>query len=156
VNVRYQYYGFNKLKLTTILNCEPNTLFHDNEKGTCLLMKIALSVNRNVIKREDENVLTYEFLTVETQRMWNLKMIPVVRGATGTVSQWFRKYVINLSLPGKQITQQQKTAVLGTVRILREIQMYSYKMFIAGINVTCTIYCNNNFIYDRNTFVSGI
>jgi hypothetical protein len=97
-----------------------------------------------VIKKETEKVLTYEFLTVETQRMLNLKMIPVIIGATGTVSESFRKYLINV--PVKNIMQLQKTAVLGTVLILRKVQMYSYKMFIVGINITCTIYCNNKIV----------
>jgi len=97
-----------------------------------------------VIKKETEKVLTYEFLTVETQRMLNLKMIPVVIGATGTVSESFRKYLINV--PGKNITQLQKTAVLGTVLVLRKVQMYGYKMFIVGINIACTIYCNNKIV----------
>jgi hypothetical protein len=66
-----------------------------------------------MIKKETEKVVTYEFLTVETQSMWKLKMIPVIIGATGTVSESFRKYPINV--PGKHITQLQKMAVLGTV-----------------------------------------
>ena len=107
------------------------------------------------VRKETEKFLTYEFLTVETQRMWNLKIIPVIIEATGTVSESFRKYLINV--PGKHITQLQKTAVLGTVRIRRKVQMYSYKMFIVGINITCTIYCNNKIVVTvRNMFVSGM
>ena len=48
--------------------------------------------------------------------MWNVKtkVIPVIIGATGTISKSFRKYVSNI--PGKhEVNKIQKTAVLGTV-----------------------------------------
>jgi len=54
--------------------------------------------------------------------MWNVKtkVIPVVIGATGTISNSFRKYVSNI--PGNQeVKKQQKTAILGTAHILRKV-----------------------------------
>jgi hypothetical protein len=52
--------------------------------------EIVILGSRNVIKKETEKVLTYEFLTVEIQRMWNFKKVtPVIIGATGTVSESF-------------------------------------------------------------------
>ena len=56
--------------------------------------------------------------------MWNVKtkVIPVIIGATGTVSKSFRKYMTNI--PGKhEVKEHQKTAILGTVHILRKILM---------------------------------
>ena len=47
------------------------------------------------------------------------KAIPVIIGATGTVSKSFRKFVSNT--PGKQ--ELQKTAILGTAHILRKVLM---------------------------------
>jgi hypothetical protein len=58
-----------------ILNTKPNIIIHDNEKRTCLLTEIVILGNRNVIKKETEKFLTYKFLTVEIQRMWNLKKL---------------------------------------------------------------------------------
>jgi RNase P/RNase MRP subunit POP5 len=51
-----------------------------------------------VIKKEAEKILKYKDLTIEIQRMWNVKarVIPVVIGATGTISKLFRKYVSNV------------------------------------------------------------
>jgi len=47
-------------------------------------------------------------------------MIPVIIGATGTVSKSFRKYVSNI--PGKhEVKELQKTAILDTAHILREV-----------------------------------
>jgi len=63
--------------------------------------RLAISVDRNVIKKEAEKVLKCKDLTVEIQRMWNVKtkVIPVIIGATGTISKSFRKYASNV--PGK-------------------------------------------------------
>jgi len=54
--------------------------------------------------------------------MWNVKtrVIPVIIGATGTISKSFRKYVTNM--PGKhEVRALQKTAILGTAHILRKV-----------------------------------
>jgi len=50
-----------------------------------------------VVKKEAEKILKYKDLTIEMQRMWNVKtkVIPVIIGATGTISKSFRKYVSN-------------------------------------------------------------
>jgi hypothetical protein len=76
-------------------------IIRDNEKGTCMLIDVATSGDRNVIKKEAENILKYKDLTTEIQRTWNVKTkaIPVIIGATGTVSESFRKHVGNV--PGK-------------------------------------------------------
>jgi len=77
-----------------------------------------------IIIKDAEKILKYKDLTIETQRMWNVKpkVIPVIIGATGTVSESFRKYVSNI--PGKhEVKELQKTAILGTAHILRKVLM---------------------------------
>ena len=50
------------------------------------------------------------------------KVIPVIIGATGTISKSFRKYVSNIT--GKyEVKELQKTSILGTAHILREVLM---------------------------------
>jgi len=49
----------------TIPNNKPDIIIHDNEKGTCMLIDVAISGDRNVIKREAEKILKYEHLTTE-------------------------------------------------------------------------------------------
>jgi hypothetical protein len=105
-----------------ISNNKPDIIIRDNEKRTCMLMDVAVSGDRNVIKKEAEKIIKYKDLTIEIQRMWNVKtkVIPVIIGATGTISKAFRKYVSNI--PGNhEVKKLQKTAILGTVHILRKV-----------------------------------
>jgi hypothetical protein len=106
----------------TIPNNKPDIIIRDNEKGTCMLIEVAISGDRNVIKKEAEKILKYKDLTIEIQRVWSVKtrVIPVITGATGTISKSFRKYVSNI--PGNhKIREPQKTAILGTAHILRKV-----------------------------------
>jgi len=49
------------------------------------------------------------------------KVIPVIIGATGTISKSFRKYVSNI--PGNhEVKELQKTATLGTAHIIRKVK----------------------------------
>jgi hypothetical protein len=72
-----------------------------------------------VIKKEAKNFLKYKDLTIEIQLLWNVKtrVIPVIIGATGSISKSFRKYVS--SIPGShEVRVLQKTATLGTAHII--------------------------------------
>ena len=72
----------------------------------------------------NNKILKHKDLTIEIQRMCNVKtkVIPVIIGATGTVSKSFRKYVSNI--PGKhEVKELQKTAILGTAHILQKVLM---------------------------------
>ena len=108
----------------TIRNNKSDIISCDNDKGTCLLIDVAISGDRNVIKKEAEKILKYKDLTIEIQHMWNVetKVIPVITGATGTISKTFRKYVSNI--PGNhEVKELQKTAMLGTAHILQKVLM---------------------------------
>jgi len=79
-----------------------------------MLIDVAISGDRNVIKKETEKIPKYKDLTIEIQSMWNVKpkVIPVIIGATGTISKSFRKYLSNI--PGNhEVKELQKTAILG-------------------------------------------
>jgi hypothetical protein len=105
-----------------IPNNKPDIIIRDNEKGTCMLIDVVISGDRNVIKKEAEKILKYKDLTTEIQRVWNVKtrVIPVIIGATGTTLKSFRKYVSNI--PGNhEVGELQKTATLGTARVIRKV-----------------------------------
>jgi hypothetical protein len=87
-----------------------------------MLTDVAISGDRNVIKKEAEKILKCKDLIIEIKRMWNVKtrVIPVIIGATGTISKSFRKYVSNI--PGSyEVRALQKTVILGTAHILRKV-----------------------------------
>jgi hypothetical protein len=89
-----------------------------------MLIEIPIPGDRNVIKKEAKKILKYKDLIIEIQRMWNVKtkVMPVIIGATGTISKSFRKYLS--SIPGKHdIKELQKTAILGTAHTLRKVLM---------------------------------
>jgi hypothetical protein len=49
-----------------------------------------------------------------------IKVIPVIIGATGTISKSLRKY--GSDIPGnRDVKELQKTAILGTAHILRKV-----------------------------------
>jgi hypothetical protein len=54
--------------------------------------------------------------------VWNVKtkVIAVIMGATGTISESFRKYVSNIP-ENHEVKELQKTAILGTAHILRRV-----------------------------------
>jgi len=89
-----------------------------------MMIIIIIIIDRNVIKKEAEKILNYEDLITEIQRMCSVKanVIPVVIGATGIISKSLRQYLSNI--PGKHdIKELQKTAILDTACILREVLM---------------------------------
>jgi hypothetical protein len=89
-----------------------------------MLIDVAISGDRNVIKKEAEKIIKCKDFTIQIQRMWSVKtkVIPVIIGATWTISKSFRKYVSNI--PGKhEVKELQKTAILGTAHILRRVLM---------------------------------
>jgi len=87
-----------------------------------MLINVAISGDRNVIKKEAEKILKFKDLKIEIERMWNVKTraIAVITGATGTISKSFRKYVSDI--PGNHnVKELQKTTILGTEHILRRV-----------------------------------
>ena len=89
-----------------------------------MLIDVAIPGDRNVIKKEAERILKYEYFIIEIQRMWNVraKVITVIIGATRTISKSLRQHPSNI--PGNhEIKELQKTATLGTAHKLREVLM---------------------------------
>jgi hypothetical protein len=66
--------------------------------------------------------LKYKDLTIEILCTWNVKtrVIPVIIGATGTISKSFRKYVSTI-LGNHEVREIQKTVILGTAYILWKV-----------------------------------
>jgi hypothetical protein len=87
-----------------------------------MLIDVTIPGDRNVIQKEVEKILKYKDLTIEIQCIWNVKtrVIPVITGVTRTISKSFRKYVSTIPR-NHEIKELQKTAILGTARILQKV-----------------------------------
>ena len=86
--------------------------------------RTTISGDRNVMKKEAENILKYGEVTTEIQNLWNVKteVIQLIIGVTGSVSESFTKYLSNI--PGKQdIKELQKTAILVTAHTIWKVLM---------------------------------
>jgi len=110
----------------TLTTNKPDIIIRDNEKGTCMLIDVVISGDRNVIKKEADKILKYKDLTTEIQRMWNVKtkVIPLIIGAIGTISKSFRKYMSNI--PGTMKLRnyrKQPYWALRTYYVLRKVLM---------------------------------
>jgi 23S rRNA pseudoU1915 N3-methylase RlmH len=105
-------------------NNRPDIIIKNKKEKTCTLIGVAIPAERNVVLKEEEKKLKYKSLSIEIQRMWNLKctIIPVIIGATGIVTRRLKK---NLeAVPGKHsIDSLQKTAIglLGTSQVIWKV-----------------------------------
>ena len=82
-----------------------------------------MPADARVEEKEREKVEKYQDLRREIGRLWGLKMaevLPVVIGALGSVTKefdgWFEKLRITYN-----VGVMQKTALLGTARLLRKV-----------------------------------
>jgi hypothetical protein len=86
-----------------------------------VLTYVVISGDKNVIKKEAEEILKYKDFAIEIQRIWdvNAKVIPVITGAAGSFSKSFRQYLSNI--PGNHESDElQKAAIFGTALIIRK------------------------------------
>jgi hypothetical protein len=87
----------------------------------CLLTDVVIPSDRNVIQKESEKKLKYKNLSVEVQRMWNMKcfVTPVITGATGIVTRGLKKYLN--TIPGKHsIVSLQKNSCTRNITHYKE------------------------------------
>ena len=73
-------------------------------------------------EKETEKIEKYDELKREIRKLWTMKkveVIPIVVGALGAVSKKLDKWIEKLGIQIK-IELLQKTALLGTARILRK------------------------------------
>jgi hypothetical protein len=101
----------------------PDIIIKNKQKDeTCVPIDVAIPADRNVTQKEEAKELKYYSLCIEIRRMWNMKcmVIPVVTGATGITTKGLKK-CLEAILEEHSIYSLQKTAVLGTSHIIREV-----------------------------------
>ena len=100
----------------------PDLVVIDKEAMTCKIIDVAIPEDTGVQAKEDEKVQKYQDLAREIRKMWGMRtqVIPVVMGALGTVPKRLEKYLESLGVR-TPIELIQRTALLGTARILRQV-----------------------------------
>ena len=75
-----------------------------------------------MIKKEAEKILKCKDFITEIQLMWNVKarVIPVIIGATGTISKSLGQYLSNIPRKHEIKELQKKTALFLTAHTLRK------------------------------------
>ena len=99
----------------------PDIIIKDKKNKTCLLIDVSVPADANVSAKEFEKKYKYKDLELEIQRSWKMKtkVIPVVIGALGVISQDFLSYLDEI--PGELCSKElQKITIMGTAHILRK------------------------------------
>ena len=92
------------------------------KKRTCKIVDFAVPADHWIKQKESEKKDKYLDLARELKKLWNMqvKIIPIVIGAFGTVTKWLLKGLEDLEVGGRVETIQ-TTALLRTARILRRV-----------------------------------
>ena len=101
----------------------PDIILIEKKKRKALIIDIAVPGDTRIQLREDEKILKYQDLKREIKQVWNLtsvKVVPIVVGALGAVTPSFQKHLDDVDCH-LSISSLQKTALLGSARILRMV-----------------------------------
>ena len=101
----------------------PDIIVIDKKERKGIIIDIAVPADVRVGEKEREKVGKHRDLKREIGRSWKLKMVevvPVVIGALGSVTNGFDRWIEKLGIP-LSVGVMQKTALLGTARILRKV-----------------------------------
>ena len=101
----------------------PDIVVIEKEERICKLVDIAVPGDSRICDKEVEKLEKYQDLKREVGRLWNMKkvvVVPVVIGALGCVSKDLKKWIESLDIQVNTAFLQ-KTALLGTARILRRV-----------------------------------
>ena len=101
----------------------PDVILIHKEKKEALIVDIAVSADTRIAGKELEKAEKYQDLKCEIKRLWELrcaKVVPVVIGALGSVTKDLECWIENMDIV-PEVGVLQKTALLGTARILRKV-----------------------------------
>ena len=101
----------------------PDIILIDKKEGKGIIADIAVPADVRVGEKGLEKMEKYQDLKRLIERLWKLKMVevvPVVIGALGRVTKEFDGWIEKLGITNN-VGVMQKTALLGTARILRKV-----------------------------------
>jgi hypothetical protein len=106
----------------------PDIIIKNRKDKTCLLIDVAIPSDKNVIQKEVEKKLKYKNLSIEIQRMWNMKcfVIAEIIGATGIVSKSLQKYLE--TIPGQHSIDSLQNCHTGNITHHKESVTYKLRL----------------------------
>ena len=100
----------------------PDIVFIDKEREV-VITDVAIPGDDRVEGKELEKLEKYQLLKDEIAKVWRMRkviVVPVVIGALGAVSVNFKEYMKRIGV-NVRLEVIQKTALLGTAKILRKV-----------------------------------
>ena len=119
-------WGFNIYCDRIISARQPDLTIVEKSENLVTLVDVAIPANKRIVEKEQEKITKYQDLRIESECLWNkTRIFPVVIRALGTISEYFHGYIKQLDLHSLNKYVLQKTAILGTVTILRKVLQLS-------------------------------
>ena len=97
-----------------------------------MIIDVTIPGDTRVCDKERENIQKYSLLKDEIARLWRMKkdfVIAIVIGGLGTITTTFEKYIESLGTEIR-IEHIQKSALLGTARIIRKVPRNLFNLAI--------------------------
>ena len=101
----------------------PDVVVIDKVKKETMIVDVIIPGDTRVCNKEQEKIENYSLLEDEISKLWQMKkvfMTPIVVGALRTITTKFEKYTESLEIEIR-IGHTQKSALLGTARIVRKV-----------------------------------
>ena len=101
----------------------PDIVFIDKNESEVVVIDVAISGDDRVKDKEREKLEKYQLLKDENAQVWRMRkviVVPAVIGALGAVSVNFKEYMKRIGV-NVRLEVIQKTALLGTAKILRKV-----------------------------------
>ena len=95
----------------------------NKEERKCTIIDNAVPADKRNGEKENEKVEKYRDFKREIARMWNMRtvqVVPIVVGSLGSVTETLDKWLGKLDVK-IGVSLLQKTTLLGTARILRNV-----------------------------------
>ena len=95
----------------------------DKVKKETMIIDVAIPGHTRLCDKKREKIEKYSLLKDKIGRLWQMKkvvVIPIVVGALGTITTKLEKYIESFGIEIR-IEHVQKSALLGTARIIRKV-----------------------------------
>ena len=101
----------------------PDIALIDKGRKQCWIINIACPADNKVCDKEVVKKDRYDRLAFEVKQLWSMRkvtVIPIIVGASGTVSKDIENFIEQLGITIR-LEQLQKTAPFGTARLFRKV-----------------------------------